>query len=100
MAERWVRESLKEAERRGREVARTADDAPRLREHLATATEDLRRAEQGATPCGAFGRDRPCGRDEARGRRQSRMPSPRSSGSRAEGEPQDRAAKAEGGSPS
>ncbi|HEU4356057.1 MAG TPA: hypothetical protein VFT27_10750 [Actinomycetota bacterium] len=41
-----VRESLKEAERRAREAARSADDTPRLREHLAIAAEDQKRAEQ------------------------------------------------------
>ncbi|OFW78616.1 MAG: hypothetical protein A2Z48_07305, partial [Actinobacteria bacterium RBG_19FT_COMBO_70_19] len=41
-----TRQTLKEAEQRAREAARTADDTPRLREHLSIAADDLKRAEQ------------------------------------------------------
>ena len=41
-----TREALLEVGQRAREAARTADDTPRLREHLVITAEDLKRAEQ------------------------------------------------------
>ncbi len=41
-----TRETLHQTEQRARDAARTADDTPRLREHLLITAEDLKRAEQ------------------------------------------------------